>query len=230
MTVQAMFTRMPVAVVFDMDGLLLDTERLYRAAHIASCRELGHDMDEALYGTLIGMPREISELRLLEAFGADLPLEDYRARCDRHFNLSCSGTIPLRPGALALIDFLQAHGIPRAVATSTEGGRARHHLRQAGILHRFGAVVTRSDVTRGKPHPESFLSAAAALVADPHRCLALEDSHNGVRAAAAAGMMTVMIPDLLPATDEIRALCSGVRPSLENIVDDLMRAGIGRSM
>ena len=230
MTAPVMFARKPQAVVFDMDGLLLDSERLYRTAHIAACGELGHGMDEALYGTLIGVPREISELRLLEAFGPDLPLEDYRERCERHFNLLCQGTVPLRPGALALIDFLQAHGIPSAVATSTERGRARQHLQQAGILHRFGAVITRSDVTRGKPHPESFLSAATTLGADPRDCVALEDSHNGVRAAAAAGMMTVMIPDLLPATDEIRTLCSGIRPSLEDVVEDLIQAGIGSRM
>ena len=216
--------RMPRAVVFDMDGLLLDTERLYRDAHKAASAELGHQMDDGLYGSMIGMPRERSEQALLAAFGHGLLLPDYHARCERHFVRLRGHAVPLRPGVAALLDALDRLGLPRAVATSTAGERARQHLREAGILHRFGTVVTRDDVSQGKPHPETFLCAAGRLGVPPADCLALEDSHNGVRAAAASGMMTVMVPDLLPATDEMRRLCTGVRGSLDELLRDLDEA------
>jgi beta-phosphoglucomutase-like phosphatase (HAD superfamily) len=95
----------------------------------------------------------------------------------------------------------------------------------AAIIDFFAALVTRTDVTHGKPHPESFLKAAAALGVQPSNCLALEDSHNGVRAAAAAGMATVMIPDMLPPTDEMRTLCAGILPSLSDVAE-LVRAAV----
>ena len=94
----------------------------------------------------------------------------------------------------------------------------RAHLGPSGILPRFQAVIARGDYARGKPHPDPFLTAAAALGVDPADCLALEDSHNGVRAASAAGMMTVMVPDLLEATAEMRGLCVAVRASLHEVL------------
>ncbi len=204
-----------------MDGLLLDTETIYRAAHIAAVAELGHMMTEAFHATLIGMPRETTDRLLSEAFGPQLALPEHHARFDRHFEALCRSGMPLRPGVAALLAVLDTVGLKRAVATSTERSRAWRHLEKAGILHRFDAIVTRSDVSQGKPHPETFLRAAAALDAAPSDCLALEDSHNGVRAASAAGMMTVMVPNLLPATDEIRALCVAVCASLFVVADAL---------
>jgi HAD superfamily hydrolase (TIGR01509 family) len=104
-----------------------------------------------------------------------------------------------------------------AVATSTARAKSQAQLKKAGIFDNFDALVTRSDVKTGKPHPETFLKAAELLKVDPSNCLALEDSHNGVRAAAAAGMATIMIPDLLHPNPEITSLCVGVFPSLKDV-------------
>ena len=104
-----------------------------------------------------------------------------------------------------------------AVATSTARPKSESHLKKAGIFHNFDVLVTRSDVKTGKPNPETFLKAAELLNVDPSNCLALEDSHNGVRAATAAGMATIMIPDLLHPTPEIAGLCVGVLPSLNDV-------------
>lgn len=215
------------ACIFDMDGLLLDSESLYRAAHQAAADALGYAMDDALHGSLIGMPRDRTEAILAASFGPVFDLARYDALFGRHFSRLCAGGIPLRPGVLDLLATLDARALPRAVATSTARALALAHLREAGILDRFDAVVTRDDVRRGKPDPETFLTAAARLRMAPGDCLALEDSHNGVRAASSAGMMTVMVPNLLAPTDAIRALCVGVRTSLVLLVRDLEEADQG---
>ncbi len=123
-----------------------------------------------------------------------------------------------------MVNELGSRGVPTAVATSTPRGEAIEHLRRAGLADSFSAVVTRTDVTRGKPDPETFLRAASLLGVPPVRCLALEDSHNGVRAAHAAGMATIMVPDMAAPTDEITELCWRVCGSLEQ-VHDAIRAG-----
>jgi HAD superfamily hydrolase (TIGR01509 family) len=205
------------AVVFDMDGLLLDTEAVYRVAIREACAGLGYEMAEPFYLSLIGTPDETSDAMMLAQFGAAFPLRDFHLGCRAQFEGLCREGVPLRPGAEELLRVLVRRGIPRGVATSTSRRTAEDHLARAGIRGQLDVLVTRSDVTHGKPHPESFLKAAAALGAAPARCLALEDSHNGVRAAAAAGMATVMVPDMLPPTEEIRALCVGVVDSLDVI-------------
>jgi beta-phosphoglucomutase-like phosphatase (HAD superfamily) len=116
-----------------------------------------------------------------------------------------------------LLDLLDETGVPRAICTSSRRENVERHLAPMGLLARFQAVVAAGDYARGKPHPDPFLAAAACLEVEPASCLALEDSHNGVRAAAAAGMMTVMVPDLLPATPEMRALCVAVAEDLHRV-------------
>ena len=121
---------MPQAVVFDMDGLLLDTETLYRQAHQLASAALGYPMSDALHGTLIGVPRDQTEVRLAEAFGPAFDLRSYDARFQTEFARLCEGGIPLRPGVHALLDALDRHRLPHAVATST--GQAARHTPSAG--------------------------------------------------------------------------------------------------
>ncbi|MDE1148761.1 MAG: HAD family phosphatase [Azospirillaceae bacterium] len=195
------------AVIFDMDGLLIDSERPLRGAMLAAAVTVERPLTEAFYSTLIGRPYPAVRQMLVDHFGGEALFERfttlYRGAIQAHFEAG----IALMTGVVELLDDLDAAGIPMAVATSTQRERALHHLTQAGIAHRFRAIIGGDDVTQGKPHPEPYLKAAAALDIDPSHCLALEDSHNGIRAAHAAGMMAVMVPDLLSPTAEIEALC-----------------------
>jgi len=133
--------------------------------------------------------------------------------------------VPVKRGAREMLEMLAAQDIPMAVATSSRTVAALGHLGTAGLLERFTTVVTRDDVTHPKPHPEPYLMAAGRLRVRPEACLAIEDSHTGVRAAHAAGMQTVMVPDLVPPSDEVRSLCAAVMGSL----DEVRRAALAQA-
>lgn len=212
------------AVVFDMDGLLIDTEKPVRAATLAASAAIGQPMDEAFYATVIGTPWPETFARLKVYFGGEENLRAFRTAFEAEMAGLIRG-IQLMTGVVELLDHLDRAGLPMAVCTSTGRDKALLHLDRVGILPRFAHVVTRDDVTRGKPYPEPYLTAASRLAVDPADCLALEDSHNGIRAAHGAGMMAVMVPDLLPATEEIRALCHHVADDLHAVRALLARAG-----
>jgi HAD superfamily hydrolase (TIGR01509 family) len=129
----------------------------------------------------------------------------------------------LKAGVIELLDFLDGAGLPRAIATSSRHEDVQHNLGLHGLLDRFETIIARGDYSRGKPHPEPFLKAAERLGVEPESCVALEDSYHGVRAASGAGMMTTMVPDLLPATTEIEDLCVCIASDLH-----VVRALIGR--
>ncbi len=122
-----------------------------------------------------------------------------------HFSTIVETRLPLKPGVVELLDCLDAHKLPRAIATSSSHKTAQHHLAFHNLAGRFHHVVASGDYAAGKPAPDPYLMAADRLGVAPGLCLALEDSYNGVRSASAAGMMTIMVPDLLEPTDEIRA-------------------------
>ncbi|WP_281276968.1 HAD family hydrolase [Methylobacterium radiodurans] len=220
--------------MFDMDGLLFDTERLYLQAMIESVAAHGHEMTDAFYKSMLGQPGWAMRERILAHYGAAFPLDGVRAMWRTRFGALCEDHLALKPGVPELLDLLQRLDIPCAIATSSRRYRVMEHLRRHALADRFRHVVAQEDYALGKPHPAPYLTAAHHLGAETSYCLALEDSHNGVRAAAAAGMMTIMVPDLLTATEEIRALCLGVARDLIEVASALARfpdaSGRGRTL
>jgi HAD superfamily hydrolase (TIGR01509 family) len=205
------------AVVFDMDGLLVDTEQVVFQAMKAAVGGLGLEMPFDLFKRMVGLPAGASDLIVVEHFGEGFDLESWRGEVRRHFLDIAQAGIALKAGVVELLDALDAQALPRAIATSSTREAVENSLGQHGLVSRFDAIVSRELQTRHKPHPEPFLKAAQALAVAPADCLALEDSHNGVRAAAAAGMMTIMVPDLLDPTDEMHGLCVRIARDLHEV-------------
>jgi len=215
------------AVIFDMDGLLIDTESLAMAALAETAKSMGYDMPETFCTLMIGVPMDHCSKLMTERFGTDFPLDAYFSKTDMHLAAMIeAGQLQLKTGVRELLSALDTHNIPKAIATSSSRGKADKHLRHAGILERFDIIVTRDDVERGKPHPDPFLRAAERLDLAPERCLALEDSYNGVRAAHAANMQVIMVPDLLTPTDEMHAKAFMIAKDLHlvrNLVQDIVK-------
>jgi HAD superfamily hydrolase (TIGR01509 family) len=174
-------------------------------------------MPVSLCAAMIGLPWAECQMLIRHHFGPDFPMERYLVEERSEIAILLAEGVALKTGAVELLDHLDRIGMPRAVATSSSRAAAIEHLGHNGIFDRFQAVVAREDVERHKPNPDPFLKAAALLEVDPSRCLALEDSHNGVRAAHAAGMMIVMVPDLLEPTDEMHDKCVLIAESLHRV-------------
>ena len=205
------------AVILDMDGTLLDTESIYIRTFLETSTALGYPLPESFLHGLVGLPGSEFQARLRAHLGEDFPYarhrEMYLARRTELLDLG----VPIKPGALELIAHLEETRTPMAIATAATRVNAEDNLRRTGLWDRFEVILTRDDVEHPKPKPDLFLRAAASLGIDPALCVAVEDSHNGVRSAHAAGMMTVMVPDIIRATDEIRAMCVAVVDSLHDV-------------
>ena len=214
----------PAAVIFDMDGLMLDSERAILESLRAAALDHRADIDPDWWLCLIGHTEAVCRARLGAHIGdaaADALLADGHAR----YVEVAEGGVPHRPGIVALLDLLVAHDMPRAVATSTRAPLAQRKLEAAGLLGYFHVVCTSSDVAQPKPAPDVYLLAAERLRVSPAQCLVLEDSPTGVRAALAAGMTVIQVPDLLTPDAATRAMghrivesLGDVRQMLESIV------------
>jgi HAD superfamily hydrolase (TIGR01509 family) len=213
----------PAGIVFDMDGLMLDTETLGQRTWLEAARHAGYEVSGDLFLQIVGRNRTDSAALLLAALGPGFDFDrvygDSFVRFDQHI---ARHGVPLRPGITELLEELSARRILLGVATSTRHARARHHLERAGLLRYFQVLVGGDEVAAGKPAPDIYLEAARRLGIDPKRSFALEDSFAGVRAAHAAGFQVIMVPDLLPPTPEIAALATHVVASLHEARDFLL--------
>lgn len=207
------------AIVFDMDGLLLDTEPHAYRSWILAAAEFGKGFPHPLFLRILGMNSAGIKPVLRETWGDDFPVDDYMVRASFHYHALLDAEAPdLKPGLCELLDQLDAWAMPRAVATSTRRPSALKKLTRAGILDRLGPVSCGCEVVHGKPAPDLYRLATKRLGLEPHRCLALEDSPNGARAALAAGLVTIVVPDQLQPPDDVRARARAVATSLHDVL------------
>jgi beta-phosphoglucomutase-like phosphatase (HAD superfamily) len=230
------------AIIFDMDGLMLDTERIARMAWLRAMAELGYDFPDQVYRNIVGITVSDAERYLYEKFGRDFPFEEAYRRKQRYVRETIQDQgIPLKPGITELLEALDgkdppmqddmAKDIPavenavvtanrwlKAVASSSNGEIVRRNLEAAGLpAGSFDAIVGGDEVRKGKPAPDIYLLVSERLEVKPSSCLVLEDSNPGIKAAHAAGMIPVMIPDRFPPDEEAKALAYLILPDLHAV-------------
>ena len=206
------------AVIFDMDGLMFDTERIAIEAWQRAGRMYGYDMPEALILQSVGRNVEDTQLLFEQALGATFDFCGVRAlRVQYAADIITQRGVPIKNGLMELLDMLTNVSAPKAIATSTERMRAETLLKSANVRERFEVVVCGDEVQHGKPSPDIFLLAASKLHIAPSRCFVLEDSESGIRAAVNAGMRPIMIPDLKPPTPELHHLAERIFPDLHHV-------------
>jgi HAD superfamily hydrolase (TIGR01509 family) len=208
------------AVIFDMDGLLLDSERIALSVFNQTCQHFSLPDQFDLFKQMIGTNQHLGRSILTQGLKGMVDPDAFIAHCDALYqHATLSAPIPLRPGALALVQLLRAKQIPSAVATSSTTAKAKQKLAAAGLIDYFATITGGDQVKRSKPAPDIFLLAAKSIEIEPQYCLALEDSDNGVRSAVAAGMRVIQVPDLVSPSVALLALGHEVHQSLSTVAD-----------
>lgn len=210
------------AVVFDMDGVIFDSERaVMQCWKEVALRHNIPDIEKAILactGTTMVRTREI----MLNLYGADFPYDEYARESSAIFHSRYDGgRLPMKPGVKELLTFLKEHDKKIALASSTRQQVVTDELRDAGIIEYFDRIICGDMVSRSKPAPDIFLKACEELNISPSDSYAIEDSYNGIRAAHAGGLHPIMVPDLLPADEEMQSLAEIVLPSLTSVMEYL---------
>ena len=208
------------AIVFDMDGVLIDSERLVLKAWKYVGEELALPDLEPLFYKAIGTTHAHTATLFADAFGKDFDYIGFRDKVRSYFYdvLTANGA-PLKPGVRELLDWLKAEGWAIAIASSTREAGVRLNMERTGLISYFDVIIGGDMLTASKPAPDIYLRACADLGVDPHTAYAVEDSYNGIRSAHTAGMHALMVPDMVPATDEMRGLARAILPDLIAVRD-----------
>ena len=206
------------AVIFDMDGLLIDSEGIGVDVMRESGALHGVQLEDSLIRSTLGANIQSS----CEKYRSVYPRLDAEAMFETFNRLmrerAQAGLVPLKKGALSLLRFLENHHIPRAIASSSPLDMVHIYLEKNDVAHFFPVLTTGSDNLPSKPNPHIFLKAAERLGADPAHCLILEDSVNGVKAGRAAGMQVCMVPDLTPFSPSLQPYCDHVLDDLGQVI------------
>ncbi|RFB99176.1 phosphatase [Rhizobium leguminosarum bv. trifolii] len=209
--------RIPKAILFDMDGLMFDTEALYRDATMAAARNAGFELPLSVYLETVGLPASRVRELLLAQFGSDAPLEDFWRRALDLFTQMARTDLRTKPGLREILSFLEVQRIPSAIVTSSSRNTVEEHLAATSLHGRFQTIVAYGDYASGKPHPDPYLLAAERLGLPITECVVLEDSRNGVLSGSSAGAMTVMVPDLVQPTPDILGRCECILADLHAV-------------
>lgn len=208
--------------VFDMDGLMFDSERLVYETWQMMMDELGFKYNLDIFKNTIGLRTDLTESYYNSLYGERFCYKPLKQRSREIFlkRVSEEG-VPIKKGLVELLEFLKSNNLKIAVATSTSAQTAHKIIKMAGVYDYFDTFVCGDDVKNGKPHPEVFLTAAEKLSLPPTECVAFEDSINGIKSAYSAGITTVMVPDYLQPTQEIipmiDCLCNDLTQAIEFI-------------
>lgn len=207
------------AVIFDMDGVIFDSERATYLCWKKVAEDHGLERMDEVYRRCIGVTLEVTRQICLDAYGEDFPYEKFAKEASELYHERYDGgRLPIKEGVREILSYLKENGIPTAIASSTRQNRVVSQLDEAGLLGFFDVVVGGESVSKSKPAPDIFLYAAEQLGIAPADCVVIEDSFNGIRAAHAAGMIPVMVPDMLEPDDEIRGKCETVCISLRDVL------------
>ncbi|MDD3336282.1 MAG: HAD family phosphatase [Eubacteriales bacterium] len=206
-------------VLFDMDGVLLDTERLGSQLLPKVLEEMGYSSPEGLYLRLLGVNQHLGGQIYREVFGDDFPQAEANRRFfQRLMEVAAAGALPPKPGLSRCMEGLRARGIPCALATSSERTVVELYQRAVPALQNcFDATICGVEVPNGKPAPDIYLLAAKKLKLAPSECLGVEDSRNGLKSLRAAGCYSLMIPDLLPFDESLAPYVDRVLDSLDEV-------------
>ena len=207
--------------IFDMDGLLFDTERIFQETWGELAIENGHPLDEFFAGKICGASQEISLQTLREYYPGKDP-QDVSKECWRRMRLKLETFVPVKKGAEEILRAFRENGYKLAVASSTDAKQIEHNLVLTGLRSYFDEIISGQEVKNGKPHPDIFLLAAKRIGCRPEDCYIFEDSLNGVRAGYAAGCKTIMIPDLIAPTEDVRQAAFGIYESLAEARKELL--------
>ncbi|WP_428776216.1 HAD family hydrolase [Vibrio sp.] len=210
------------AAIFDMDGLLLDTERVCMQVFQQACEAVSQPFFKETYLQIIGRNAAGIDQVLRATYGDNLNIihQEWRSRYEA---VVMHQAIPVKTGVVDMLDWLSEQNIPLAVATSTAKPVAEVKLRLAGLDGYFSNITTGCEVSQGKPDPEIYLLAAQRLGVEAHSCLAFEDSNNGVKAAVAANMITLQIPDLVEPCQEVLAFGHAIHADMSAALHSLQR-------
>lgn len=216
--------QMIAAVIFDMDGVIFDSERLALSCWEELGERWGLEDIRDTYVLCVGVTETVSRQVFLERYGESFEYERFwrefkelaRERIERD-------GLPVKKGARAILSALRERGVPTALASSTKSETVLREIEEAGLSGYFDAIIGGDMISRSKPEPDIFLTAAERLGVRAENCCVIEDSYNGIRAAYRAGMIPVMVPDMLPPTDEMRALAAAVLPDLNEAADLILQ-------
>ncbi len=210
------------AVVFDMDGVIFDSERATMKCWLELAEKYDIKNIEEPYLACTGTTAQRTKEIMLEAYGDDFPYDVYAKEASTMYHEKYDGgRLPMKSGVHVILDFLKYENKKIALASSTRRQTVVNQLRDAGILEYFDEIVTGDMVTKSKPDPEIFLLACEKIGVKPENAYAIEDSYNGIRSASRGGLKPVMVPDLLPATDEMKELSETVQDTLDKVVEYL---------